>query len=150
MYNIDDLNVRLLSELKEIAEELGVKNFKKLPKKELIYKILDFQAANPQTKKATTKKATAKAEPVTEPSITATIAKRENVKEIEPKDIAEKTADELLESFDMELDETIGKFSGEESKTKEKRERPERAERAESKTSTEPRKDQRRDRKDDQ
>ncbi len=153
MYNIDDLNVRLLSELKEIAEELGVKNFKKLPKKELIYKILDFQAANPQTKKATSKKATAKKEPVSEPNITATIAKRENVKEIEPKDVGNKTADELLESFDMELDETFGKFSGEESKTKEKPERPERPEKpekAESKTSTEPRKDHRRDRKDDQ
>ena len=45
MYNIDDLNVRLLSELKEIAEGLGVKNFKKLHKKELIYKILDYQTA---------------------------------------------------------------------------------------------------------
>ncbi len=47
MYNIEELNVRLLSELKEIAEDLGVKNFKKLPKKELIYKILDQQAILP-------------------------------------------------------------------------------------------------------
>ena len=47
MYTIQDLNVRLLSELKEIASELGLENYKKLPKKELIYKILDFQAANP-------------------------------------------------------------------------------------------------------
>lgn len=47
MYTIQDLNVRLLSELKEIAEELGLDHYKKLPKKELIYKILDFQAANP-------------------------------------------------------------------------------------------------------
>ena len=144
MYNIDDLNVRLLSELKDIAEELGVKNFKKLPKKELIYKILDYQAANPQTKKETSKKETAKAEPVKEENITATIAKRENVKKIETKDLAEKTADELLESFDMELDETFGKFEGKESKTEEKRVRPE------PKSSSEPRKDQRKERKDDQ
>jgi transcription termination factor Rho len=47
MYTIQDLNVRLLSELKEIAEELGLENYKKLPKKELIYKILDFQASIP-------------------------------------------------------------------------------------------------------
>src|SRR5690606_29013547 len=47
MYNIEELNVRLLSELKEIAEDLGVKNYKKLPKKELIYKILDQQAILP-------------------------------------------------------------------------------------------------------
>ncbi|MGD9327318.1 MAG: transcription termination factor Rho [Cyclobacteriaceae bacterium] len=150
MYNIDDLNVRLLSELKEIAEGLGVKNFKKLPKKELIYKILDYQAANPQTKKEKSKKETAKKEPVSEPNITATIAKRENVKEIETKDAANKTADELLESFDMELDETFGKFGGEESKTAEKREKPERTEKAEPRGGADPRKDHRRDRKDDQ
>ena len=47
MYTIDDLNVRLLSELKEIAADMGIKNFKKLPKKELVYKILDHQASNP-------------------------------------------------------------------------------------------------------
>ena len=35
MYTIQDLNVRLLSELKEIAEKLGLDNYKKLPKKEL-------------------------------------------------------------------------------------------------------------------
>jgi transcription termination factor Rho len=48
MYNIEELNVRLLSELKEIAEDLGVKNYKKLPKNELIYKILDQQAITPE------------------------------------------------------------------------------------------------------
>jgi transcription termination factor Rho len=48
MYNIEDLNLRLLSELKEIAENLGVKNYKKLAKKELIYKILDQQAIMPE------------------------------------------------------------------------------------------------------
>ena len=47
MYTIDELNVHLLSELKEIAEDLGVKNFKKLAKKDLIYKILDQQAVTP-------------------------------------------------------------------------------------------------------
>src|SRR5580704_11019513 len=44
MYTIDDLNLRLLSELKDIAEEIGVKNAKKLGKQDLIYKILDLQA----------------------------------------------------------------------------------------------------------
>ena len=49
MYTIEDLEIRLLSELKVIADELGVKNFSKLPKKELIYKILDQQAILPDT-----------------------------------------------------------------------------------------------------
>jgi transcription termination factor Rho len=44
MYTIDDLNVKLLSELKELAEQMGVKNAKKLSKQELVYKILDQQA----------------------------------------------------------------------------------------------------------
>ncbi|MBY0432704.1 MAG: Rho termination factor N-terminal domain-containing protein, partial [Cyclobacteriaceae bacterium] len=55
MYTIDELNVRLLSELKDIAEEMGVKNAKKLTKQDLVYKILDQQAkapAAPASKKA--------------------------------------------------------------------------------------------------
>ena len=48
MYNIEELRVRLLSELKEIAEELGVKNFKSLKKEDLVYAILDQQAITPE------------------------------------------------------------------------------------------------------
>ncbi|AKD03339.1 transcription termination factor Rho [Pontibacter korlensis] len=50
MYKIEELKDRLLSELKEIAEQLGVKNFKKLSKQDLIYKILDQQAITPSEK----------------------------------------------------------------------------------------------------
>jgi len=49
MYTIDDLNIRLLSELREIAEKLEVKNFKKFEKEELVYKILDKQALIPDS-----------------------------------------------------------------------------------------------------
>ena len=49
MYNIEELKIRLLSELKEIAEELGVKNFKTLKKDDLVYAILDQQAITPET-----------------------------------------------------------------------------------------------------
>jgi len=48
MYNIEELRIRLLSELKEIAEELGVKNFKSLKKDDLVYAILDQQAITPE------------------------------------------------------------------------------------------------------
>ncbi|MCR5888834.1 transcription termination factor Rho [Hymenobacter sp. J193] len=47
MYTIDELKDRLLSELKEVAEQLQVGNFKKLSKQDLIYKILDQQAITP-------------------------------------------------------------------------------------------------------
>ncbi|MEM1135985.1 MAG: transcription termination factor Rho [Bacteroidota bacterium] len=68
MYTIEDLEIRLLSELKVIADELGVKNYSKLPKKEIIYKILDQQAILPDTElpkptpasKETTKKTSRK------------------------------------------------------------------------------------------
>ena len=48
MYTIDELQVRLLSELREIADEMNLKNYKKLNKTDLIYKILDQQAVLPE------------------------------------------------------------------------------------------------------
>lgn len=62
MYNIEELRVRLLSELKEIAEELGVKNHKSLKKDELVYAILDQQAITPE-QALPKKKPSAAAEP---------------------------------------------------------------------------------------
>ncbi len=46
MYNILDLNEKLLSELKQIAKEEGIKRVDSLKKDELVYKILDQQAIN--------------------------------------------------------------------------------------------------------
>lgn len=46
MYDILQLNDMLVPELKEIAENLRIKDAKKLPKQDLIYKILDAQAVN--------------------------------------------------------------------------------------------------------
>ena len=60
MYNIEELKIRLLSELKEIAEEMGVKNYKTLKKDDLIYAILDQQAITPE--KALPKKKPSKIE----------------------------------------------------------------------------------------
>ncbi len=48
MYTLDDLSVMLLSELREIAEKLGIKNAGKTAKQDLIYKILDQQATMPE------------------------------------------------------------------------------------------------------
>ena len=47
MHTINELKDRLLSDLKEIAEQLNVGNFKRLSKQDLIYKILDQQALTP-------------------------------------------------------------------------------------------------------
>lgn len=47
MYTIEELKLMLLSELKEIAEAMSLKNYKKLAKQEIIYAILDQQARTP-------------------------------------------------------------------------------------------------------
>jgi transcription termination factor Rho len=73
MYNIEELRIRLLSELKEIAEELGVKNFKSLKKDELVYAILDQQAITPE--QALPKKKPSAAESTQEPPKAAEPAK---------------------------------------------------------------------------
>jgi transcription termination factor Rho len=47
MYDIIELNGKLLPELKEIAKKLNIPKYEKLPKQDLVYKILDFQALIP-------------------------------------------------------------------------------------------------------
>ncbi|MEJ7665461.1 MAG: Rho termination factor N-terminal domain-containing protein [Hymenobacter sp.] len=61
MYTLNELKDRLLSELKEVAEQLNVGNFKRLSKQDLIYKILDHQAAQPDGPPAAKKPAPAAA-----------------------------------------------------------------------------------------
>jgi transcription termination factor Rho len=49
MYDIIELNNKLVGELKEIAKNLNIPKYEALKKQELIYKILDQQALNPNT-----------------------------------------------------------------------------------------------------
>ena len=46
MYTIEQLNDKLLSELKAIAEDLKISGIAKLSRKDLIYKIIDEQAVS--------------------------------------------------------------------------------------------------------
>lgn len=48
MYDILQLNDMLVPELRNIAERLNIADHKKLEKQELVYKILDTQATNPE------------------------------------------------------------------------------------------------------
>jgi len=48
MYDIIELNNKLVGELREIAKELEIPKVEKLLKQDLIYKILDQQALTPQ------------------------------------------------------------------------------------------------------
>ncbi|HNP17966.1 MAG TPA: transcription termination factor Rho [Fulvivirga sp.] len=118
MYTIEELNVSLLSELKEIAEELRLKNYKKLPKEELVYKILDQQAIMPESElpKKKTAEAPKKLEAKSPEKPRSKPPRRENVtpkkeERTEKKDEKELSADELLESFNLEIDKTTAPSS---------------------------------------
>ncbi len=115
MYTIDDLNVRLLSELKEIAEGMGVKNAKKLSKQDLIYKILDQQAVAGESTAAPAKKTV-----VTdvEPERKMRPRRRENVTQTPPtpappapkQEGGEFNSDELLDSINLDFESSMPSF----------------------------------------
>lgn len=52
MYDILQLNDMLVPELRDLAEKLGLEKYKRLNKKDLIYKILDAQAVQSDTAKS--------------------------------------------------------------------------------------------------
>ena len=52
MFEISELKEKKLPELQELAKTLGVPKFKSLKKLDLVYQILDYQAANPKVAKA--------------------------------------------------------------------------------------------------
>jgi len=87
MYTIEQLDDKLLSELREIAESLEISNSKKLSKQELVYKILDIQASNPDAalpkKSSTIYKEEKKEVIMSEAPKKRPRVKRENVKEVE-------------------------------------------------------------------
>lgn len=59
MYTIDDLTMKLVSELRGIADEVGIRDATKLPKKELVNKILDRQSVTPTAEAVPAELATA-------------------------------------------------------------------------------------------
>ena len=85
MYDILELNDKLVGELKEIARLLNIQNYDELRKQELVYKILDQQALNPDASNSI--KATMESK--------KTPAKQEAsaVKEVEKSTKAEQAAD---------------------------------------------------------
>ncbi|MEM8894080.1 MAG: transcription termination factor Rho [Bacteroidota bacterium] len=112
MYNIEDLNDRLLSELREIAETMGVKNYKKQAKQDLIYSILDQQAVTPE--KDLPAVAPKKTETAEKPKKRTPRVKRENVadekgetkEEPKAKKSSKKSSeDEVLASFNLETED---------------------------------------------
>ena len=77
MYTIAELDALLLSQLRDIAETLKIKNHKKSDKQDLIYKILDQQALVPESQ-LPEKKLTPDKQIPEQPPIPPTIAITEN------------------------------------------------------------------------
>jgi transcription termination factor Rho len=111
MYTIDDLNVRLLSELKDIAEGLGVKNAKKLAKQDLIYKILDQQAVSGETTPAPAKAAAAPTPAENTEERRMRPRKRENVRmEKNEEGAAPTSSQDLLDTISLDFTSNVGRF----------------------------------------
>jgi transcription termination factor Rho len=148
MYTIEELNVRLLSELKEVAEDLGVENYKKLNKQELVYKILDQQAVTPE-KDLPEKKNTGKDK---EKEKKPRPRKRQNVtdgkEKKDEKGDKEKSSDELLESFDMGVESNASSFEEKEKKPVKRKSTDERSPREEKPSREQKEKEGREDRAD--
>ncbi|RYF71023.1 MAG: transcription termination factor Rho, partial [Cytophagaceae bacterium] len=54
MYTIDDLTSKLVTELRGLADQFGISDATKYPKKDLVYKILDQQSRQPGDSSPTT------------------------------------------------------------------------------------------------
>jgi transcription termination factor Rho len=113
MYDILELNKKLVSELRDIAKELQIKKVDSLKKQDLIYKILDQQAINATSetksdKRTTRKRTPIKAKPVQESNKSerkTDVPKnhhQESTKRIEPK----VEAPEKKEEVKVEKEET--------------------------------------------
>ncbi|MCF8364888.1 MAG: transcription termination factor Rho [Bacteroidales bacterium] len=95
MYDIIELNGKLLPDLKEIAKSLDIPKINNLKKQDLIYKILDHQALNPETKTETPEEA----KPVAKPQISngKLSFSRGKRRRISPEPIKEKVASSIIE-----------------------------------------------------
>ncbi len=68
MFEISELKEKKLPELQDLAKDLGVPKFRSLKKLDLVYQILDYQAANPKAVKAIAVETKSNAEGPTENS----------------------------------------------------------------------------------
>lgn len=75
MYDILELNEKLVAELREIAKGLNIENYEGLKKQDLVYKILDYQAIHPELVKPKKKEKVKEEKP-----------KEEKIKDEKPKE----------------------------------------------------------------
>jgi transcription termination factor Rho len=115
---MEDLNLRLLSELKEIAEQLGVKNAKRLTKQDLVAKILEAEAVGVKPAALAVEEKKQEHQPkrtvVTNVEVERKMRprRRENVAPAtEPVPAKELSSEELLRTVDLDIDPRVTSFS---------------------------------------
>ncbi len=89
MYDILELNDKLVNELKEIARLMSIPNYDELRKQELIYKILDQQALNPQASNSIKESLVSKFAPAEKVTIKETLPKPSSAVEAEAEESEE-------------------------------------------------------------
>ncbi|MBP6532246.1 MAG: transcription termination factor Rho [Bacteroidia bacterium] len=111
MYDILELNDKLVSELKEIARLMNLPNYDEFRKQELIYKILDQQALHPEESKnirdALTAKSPAKS---TKPEKTEKVDKVEKAEKTETKSAPAPTEKVVAAKNTVEEDQSGGRL----------------------------------------
>ncbi len=80
MFEISELKAKKLPELQELAKKLGVPKYRSLKKLDLVYQILDYQAANPKAVKEI------KPDPVETPQAQTSPVQKENTPAKEPRE----------------------------------------------------------------
>jgi len=137
MYDILQLNEMLVPELREIAEKLEIKSYKKLTKQDLIYKILDYQAiaggsatAKPKVAKAPKVKSEAEKPRVRKRKPKESEDKKPAKKQRTPEPVAEVVAEKSAVKKEAPAEKFVEKPVVERPK-KSVADRPERSDRAE-------------------
>src|SRR5260221_3754874 len=107
MHTIDEPNLKLLSELKEIAEGTGVKNAKKLNKEELVYKILDQQAVSSSEPTPKAEAAERKMRPRRRENVAPPVAAAVSSAAKELAGDKELSSEEMLQSIDLDTSPSV-------------------------------------------
>lgn len=115
MFDIEVLKEMKLSDLQEIAKVTNIKKYRTLKKDELIYQILDFQAANPETVKADIDNKETEEQPVVKPK-RARIAKEITPVEKSVKETVEAESTTVVEKVTVPMAKTVNDIKRERSK----------------------------------
>ena len=107
MFEISELKAKKLPELQELAKALNVPKYRSLKKLDLVYQILDYQAANPNAVKAVANESTP-----TEKPAQSTSEKTEETKETPSSKPQQQRAPREKDHLTLEVEtvtqETIG------------------------------------------